>query len=117
RLLDPLPDVAADVVEAVIAAELDAHHDDLAVHLGGQHGGAARDRRRLGDASCRTRISCILHGVACPTSRYGHSNFSSPRCRGPNTQDDYVVSGTATTSKATLMRGSSASVGRVQWAK
>src|SRR5579859_3013344 len=123
RLLDPLPDVAADIIKPEIAALFDAHHDDLAIHFGRHDRRAARDRRRLGNASCFSRISCFFHGVAVPCLHVMTISFPArgverqARCPAPNREDDYVGSGAGTTSKATEIRDSAVLVGRVQWAK
>lgn len=48
---DALPDVAADVIEAKVAALFDAHHHDFAVYFRGEDRRAARHNGRAGDGS------------------------------------------------------------------
>jgi hypothetical protein len=58
---DALPDVAADVIEAKVAASFDAHHDGFAVHFRAKNRGAARDNSRVGNYARRLRTALIRH--------------------------------------------------------
>ena len=59
--LDALPDVAADVIEAEIAALFDAHHDDFAVHFRGSDRRAARHDGRIGNRASGLRTALFRH--------------------------------------------------------